>query len=98
LIGTQGLVKGYYDNRYFIYAQHKADALLHRRTDSGGLVGGAGFAFTKDEVASYIADVMKAACMFGHETGGTTPPPPPSSAVGDPVAIARELLAKYPPA
>ena len=90
------MVKGYYDNRYFLYAQHKADALL-RRAARSSRVGAhdAAFEFTDDEVTAYISDVMKAACMFGHKKSDFDALP--SSATGDAVAIARELLVKYPP-
>ena len=90
------MVKGYYDNRYFLYAQHKADALLRRaaRNDDVG-AHDAAFEFTEEEVTAYIGDVMKAACMFGHRKSDVDALP--SSASGDAVVIARELLAKYPP-
>eukprot|EP01043_Picozoa_sp_COSAG02_P026577 COSAG02_NODE_1535_length_12053_cov_13.122794_6_plen_281_part_00 len=91
-----GLVDGYYNKRYFLYAQHKIDALL-RRAPSTDVGDGstAAFEFTDEEASSYIGDVMKAACLFGHRNSKSQPLP--ATSTGDTVAIARELLAKYPP-
>lgn len=80
-----GLVHGYYDRRYQLYADSKMRSLLRRGDDGND-------AEEKEQVA-YIASVMRAACEFGHETGAALP----STPTGDALSIAKELYQKYHP-
>eukprot|EP00040_Diaphanoeca_grandis_P012322 m.62506 g.62506 ORF g.62506 m.62506 type:complete len:871 (+) comp23167_c0_seq2:160-2772(+) len=72
-----GLVKGYYDQRFHIYADHKLQALALGETVLA---------------SSYVGDVVKLACEFAHSTQGLSP-----TAVGDAVALSKQLLQKYQP-
>ena len=82
-----GLVKGYYDVRYQLFADSKMHALLH----GGGLDDNA--QLRVEEQQSFLAAVMHAACEFGHTTGAELP----REATGDALAIAKELHSKYAP-
>ena len=78
-----GLVKGYYDRRYQLYADHKLAALKR---------GAAGMSDEFD-ADTFITSVMQAAHDFGLVTGADLP----KAASGDALAIGKELYAKYPP-
>jgi hypothetical protein len=99
-----GLVKGYYDKRYQLYADHKLASILSRSSGSskdgahaaataasgGGEGGGLLAPQERDE---YHSDVMQLACEFGHTTGAAVP----AQVTGDAVAISKALWTKYTP-
>jgi hypothetical protein len=97
-----GLVKGYYDKRYQLYAKHKLASIVSRgkmREDSSSNISNSSNSrmtsstLTAKALDAYHSDVMQLACEFGHTTGATLPVEP----VGDAVEIAKQMHSKYAP-
>ena len=90
-----GLVKGYYDKRYQLYADHKVASILaaEKGGSSGSSGGGGGGMMTSHELDEYHSDVMQLACEFGHTTGADLPVEP----TGNVLTIAKNLFTKYAP-
>ena len=78
-----GLVKGYYDKRYQIYAQSKICRIDPTAVTVEGLTC---------EGFNYVGQLVKLACDFQHLTG-----PVPTMATGNALAISEELWTKYAP-
>eukprot|EP00041_Stephanoeca_diplocostata_P021284 m.492801 g.492801 ORF g.492801 m.492801 type:complete len:897 (+) comp21786_c0_seq2:46-2736(+) len=76
-----GLVAGYYDRRYQIYATQKVQKL----TQSDGEV--------RSNNHAYQGAVMQLACEFARQRNADLP----STPQGNAFAVAQELIAKYPP-
>lgn len=89
-----GLVKGFYDKRYQLYADHKlsslqaADAATTRTVNSVG-----NWVLTPAERDAYHSAVMNLACEFGHTTNAALP----AKATGDAASISEALWTKYAP-
>lgn len=82
-----GLVKGFYDKRYQLYADHK----LFSVQASGA--ADAGTMLSPKQRDAYHSAVMNLACEFSHTTGAALP----TKATGDAASISKALWAKYAP-
>jgi hypothetical protein len=84
-------VKGYYDKRYQLYADHKLASILAAAERGDSVSGSNGL--QPAELDMYHSDVMQLACVFGHTVGADVPVEP----VGEALTIAIQLHAKYTP-
>ena len=76
-----GLVKGYYNKRYEIFAKHKLNSIANGTTSG----------LTPTELTNYYIDINHLVCEFGHITDAKLP----VESTGNAVDIALRLYQKY---